>query len=93
MPVSPVTVFNNLQHVFQISYGALWHKWFDGEWKNEVITSPLGGASKINLVIPDQNIGLAIVGNQLVVTVEDQTKRVYYFATGTNGGWGVNELP
>ena len=93
MPVSPVVIFNTFQHVFQTSYGNLWHKWFDVTWHNEVVAGPLGGSAGIKITIPDQAPNTSIVNNQLIVTIEDQNRSVFYFATGTNGGWGVNQLP
>lgn len=94
VPVSPAVEYNSQQHVFQTSYGALWHKWWHaGVWKNEVLTSPLGGITNTKMVIPDQTPQVSIISSQLLVTVEDQTKRVQYFALNGAGQWGIVELP
>ena len=93
MPVSPATSFDNSQHVFQVSYGNLWHKWFSGQWHNEVVAGPLGGAANVKITLPDQYPQVSIINNQLLVTIEDDHKAAFYFAQGPNQPWGVNQLP
>lgn len=93
MPCSPAIKYGS-QHVFQVSEDVLWHKWFAaGKWWNEGIAGPLGGVSTAILTLPDQIPQADVVDNQLVVTVEDVNKKVYYFAQSFGGPWGVNALP
>jgi hypothetical protein len=93
MPVSPAIPYNGSQHVLQVSFNTLWHKWNDGVWHNELVTSPEGGAAHFPLTLPAQTPQVALINNQLIVTVEDVSTRVFYFALSLNGTWGVNELP
>ena len=96
MPVTPVIAFAGTQHVLQASYNTLWHKIYTSSgWKNQPITSPNGGTANISLTIPDQQPQTSVIGSQLLVTVEDNHKIVYYFALGNTPGatWGWNKLP
>lgn len=93
MPVSAPIVFTNEQHVLQVSYDTLWHKWFTGTWHNEVVASPTGGVSTVHVTLPDQTPQVTVINKQLLVTVEDAGDRVYYFALNESGSWGCNELP
>jgi hypothetical protein len=91
MPVSPTVMFPAGQlNVFQVAGGILWHKTnWQGAWNNENV----GAASGVNPNFPNQIPQVAVIGGQIMVTVEDNNSRVWYFAHSTTGGWGVNELP
>ena len=101
MPVSAPIEFKNIQHVFQTSFGVLWWKRFEGgKWVNEILCGPSGTtASTVNDVIPNQPINPVVLNGQLLVTVENSTTNVLYFAlsagqpTPTSWTWGVNLLP
>lgn len=103
MQTAPISFRGAQQHVFQVSIGTLWHKYFDpgnvsptnpSGWKNEPISSANGGVSGAHLTIPDQLPQVSIINNQLLVTIEDVNTTVYYFANGLlSAGWGVVALP
>ena len=92
MPVSPVFSYRaNQRDVFQVSANALWHKWEIGsKWYNENVGF-VAGVGPVQF--PNQVPQVTILGGQCLVTVEDSTGHVYYFAQGVSGPWGVNELP
>jgi hypothetical protein len=78
-------------HVFQGAAGSLYHKWTngDGAWFNENLFNAAG----IGLVgLPNQLPGVAVINDQLQVTVEDDGGRAWYFIY-LGGRWGVSELP
>jgi hypothetical protein len=95
MQTAPFAFKPGQQDVLQVSFGTLWHKWnVAGRWYNEPISNLSGGVSGAKLTIPDQLPQVAVINGQCVVTIEDATQTVYYFAQSVNaGGWGVQALP
>ncbi len=92
MPVSAPIEHVSTVHVFQVAGGTLWNKWLNpnGVWANESVPAAAGVGY---VVVPNQIPGVTIIGNQLLVTVEDNNARAWYFAQNPGGPWGVNELP
>ena len=97
MPVSQAVCFKPAQtDVFQVAFGVLWHKWLNqGSWKNESLSGPFSVVHPSSGVkFPDQEPQVAILGTQCVVTVEDTTGKVWYFAQdASSDAFGVNQLP
>lgn len=82
--------------VFQISGGVLWHKYRQGAnpWGNEAVAGPLPGTRTGVIVTLTGEPKTVMLNGQCVVTAEDTSGRVWFFAqTFGSADWGVNELP
>jgi hypothetical protein len=98
MPVSATLVWNTQRHSFQVSKGALWHKWAIGTPSpaNESLATVTG---ETTLSFPDQTPQVAVITNpstnkpELTVSVEDSTAKEWVFAqeagAGTWQAWGL----
>lgn len=96
MAVSRQVTFRSGQvDVFQVSAGALWHKWNDlsntAGWGNESVGAAVGLSGVTFVGQPE--VDTTSRPGCVVVTVEDSGGRAWYFLQGQTGGWNVNQLP
>ena len=92
----PIDWNGNQRSVFQVSLGTLWHKFRQGggAWNNEGVAGPSGGRSTIRANFPDQRPNAAFMAGQMVVTVQDDQRRAFYFAQSEGSSdWGAALLP
>jgi hypothetical protein len=88
MAVSEAVTFKAGQlDVFQVSIGALWHKWcIAGVWKNESVPLPAG----VTLTGTPE---VSVIGGAVYVMVEDTTAKVWCCMQTADGGtWNVAPL-
>ena len=92
MPVAAPIVFAGQFHVFQVNFQSLWHKWSaDGSnWGNENVFTAAGIGQP---GLPNQLPGVSTANDFLLVAVEDDNGRAWFFRQPPGGPWGVSELP
>lgn len=92
VPVAAPIVFGGQFHVFQVSGSSLWHKWSpDGKtWSNENVFAAAGVGQP---GLPVQLPGVTENGTNLLVAVEDNAGKAWFFKQPSGGAWGVSELP
>lgn len=76
--------------LFQVSDGALWHKWaINGQWRNEPIALPAGFAAAGK---PE----VSVLGGACWVSVESSANPpqvAVFMQTAASGTWQNSELP
>ena len=88
----PVTFRPGQTDVFQVSDGALWHKWVGAEG---AANESLGEVAKVpaGTNFTGQPQVSVIGGTWCIVVVEDTAGKAHWFAQGPSGPWSHRELP
>lgn len=87
----PISFRPGQTDVFQVSDGALWHKWVGGEGAaNESVGEVTQVPAGTNFVGQPQ---VAVIGGTCIVTVEDSAGHAHWFAQGPSGTWSHRQLP